>query len=300
MKRAVGVLAALVLVSLPAGASAAGGSRLLVETCFQPPFEGPHSEFHTVRPDGSDARWIRKFPPLGGLVDCGYRYPNWSPDGRRIAYMSGDAIAVGPATRRRAWRRDRIVTRVGGWPAWSPEGRRIAFTRRERDVVNSLSVVSAAGGRVRRLVKTNDAVEWPSWSTDGRYVLYSTNVPSDPVQIRMWRVRADGRGLPRQLGEGRSPDMSPDGRKIAFITGHALWTMNPDGSGRRRILRHPAPGMMWRLAWSPDGRRLAYVFYPKTGDPRSQIRVVNRDGRGRRVVDLPRRIGPVNYVHWGS
>jgi Tol biopolymer transport system component len=212
--------------------------------------------------------------------------------------MSGDAIAVGPAGWRRAWRRDRIVTRIGGWPAWSPDGRRIAFIRREVDVVNSISVISAAGGRARRLVKTNDSLEWPSWSADGRHVLYSTNMVSQPGQIQMWRVRAAG-GRARPLGQGRSADMAPDG-KIAFITGHAVWTMNPDGSGRRRIVTHPEGSMVWRLAWSPDGSRIAYVFYPQLSGPVTQIRIVGRSGRGRRVVDLPRRIDTPSYVHWGS
>lgn len=213
--------------------------------------------------------------------------------------MSGDAIAVGPARWRRAWRRDRIVTALGMWPAWSPDGRRIAYIRRERDAVNSVSVVAVGGGRVRRLVKTDTSVEWPSWSADGRDVLYSTNRVGDAGQVNMWRVSAAG-GRPRHLGVGRSPDVSPDGRKIAFITGHAVWTMNPDGSGRRRIVRHSERSMMWRLAWSPDGRRIAYIVYPEGNGPLSQVRLVHSNGRDRRVVDLPRRLEPPSYVHWGS
>ncbi len=213
--------------------------------------------------------------------------------------MSGNGVAVGPAGPRRDWRRDPIVTKRGLWPAWSPDGRRIAFVRPEGEQLNSIAVVGVRGGRIRRLLTTSDSLEWPSWSPDGRHILYSTNVPGDPVQIRMWRIDLAG-GQPQALGRGRSADTSPDGRKIAFITGHDVWTMNADGSGRRRIVSHRSGSMMWRLAWSPDGSRLAYVFYPEVNGTLSQVRIVGRGGRGRRVVKLPRQIQLPNYVHWGA
>ena len=76
--------------------------------------------------------------------------------------------------------------------------------------------------------------------------------------------------------------------------------MNADGSGRRRIVRHSSLSMVWRLAWSPNGRRIAYVFYPVRTGTVSRIRLVGSTGRGRRAVRLPRRIETPVYVHWGS
>ena len=49
------------------------------------------------------------------------------------------------------------------------------------------------------------------------------------------RVLVCDGGRPRSLGQGRFARVSPDGRKIAFVLGDDVWTMNPDGSGRRRI-----------------------------------------------------------------
>ena len=277
--------------------SAGGGSRLLIETCNLEGV-GEHSEFYSSRADGRRVRLFRAFPSLGPN-GCAHRYPSWSPDGRRMVYMSGDAIAVGPAARR-DWRRDRVVTARGLWPAWSPNGRRIVFVVPEGDgPTTSIATIGVGGGQIRRLVTTSDSLEWPSWSPDGRHILYSTNVPGDPVQIRMWRVPAAG-GRPQALGMGRSADTSPDGRKIAFITGDDVWTMNADGGGRRRIVNHPARSMAWRLAWSPDGRRIAYVYYPVRTGPVAQVRIVRRTGRGDHAVRLPKRVSNLSYVHWGS
>ena len=277
--------------------SADGGSRLLIEACNLEGV-GEHSEFFSARPDGRRVRLVRAFPSLAPN-GCAHRYPSWSPDGRRMVYMSGDAVAVGPAARR-DWRRDRVVTARGLWPAWSPNGRRIAFVLPEGDgPTTSIATIGVGGGRVRRLVTTSDSLEWPSWSPDGRHILYSTNVPSDPVQIRIWRVQAAG-GRPQALGMGRSADTSPDGRKIAFITGDDVWTMNADGSGRRRIVNHPATSMAWRLAWSPDGRRIAYVHYPVRTGTVAGVRIVSRTGRGDHALRLPKRAANLSYVHWGN
>jgi hypothetical protein len=58
--------------------------------------------------------------------------------------------------------------------------------------------------------------------------------------------------------------------------------------------------MSWQLAWSPDGRRIAYVFYPEVDQPFTELHMVGRNGRGRRVVDLPRRLRVSRWVDWGG
>ena len=297
LRRLLGPLAAVALAAAPSGASAAEGGRFLIGSCVEPPFVDAHGELFTVLPSGREPRRIRKMPPFG-VFGCTDTAPMWSPDGRRIAYNRADDLAVGPAAPRRRSRLDRIVARDGFYPAWSPDGRRLAFLRRGADGRFRVAVVGAGGGRAHDLAGPGP-FEWVSWTRSGRHVLYSTNVPGGPNSPRIWRIGASG-GRPHFLGFGRFARMSPDGRRIAFVLGEDVWTMNPDGSGRRRIVDHAKGTLSWQLAWSPSGRRIAYVFYPEVDQPFTELRLVGRNGRGRGVVDLPRRLRASRWVDWGG
>ena len=87
-------------------------------------------------------------------------------------------------------------------------------------------------------------------------------------------------GRVRQLTRNTVSDFgaawSPDGRKLAFSrqvgTGTALFVMNADGSGVRRlttpIVRPEGPATYdVAPAWSPDGRRLAFASDRSGGAP---------------------------------
>ena len=76
--------------------------------------------------------------------------------------------------------------------------------------------------------------------------------------------------------------------KIAYIhktTGRyrdgrtELWVMNADGSGERMLARGGVPGApLGGQAWSPDGRRIAFV------DAYGTVYVMNADGSGQRKL----------------
>jgi TolB protein len=80
------------------------------------------------------------------------------------------------------------------------------------------------------------------------------------------------------------PIWSPDGKKIAFSSDQSddyeIWTMNEDGSGRKKISnRHGWDGMP---RWSPDGSKIAFVseVLDKQGETSYEIFVINADGSG--------------------
>ncbi len=102
---------------------------------------------------------------------------------------------------------------------------------------------------------------------------------------------------PRALTSGRvrdtRPRISPDGRTVAFVRSDpadddapAALTLLPIDGGTPRRLRPAAHGGVAEIAWSPDGRRLA--FTAEVDPPRFLVGPVPKAGVTARDVDSPR------------
>jgi dipeptidyl aminopeptidase/acylaminoacyl peptidase len=110
-------------------------------------------------------------------------------------------------------------------------------------------------------------------SPDGRTVVYAVvnnDRPGRPYS-QVWLLDVPS-GQSRRLGgdndTASEPHFSPDGRRMAYIgripAGSGVIVANADGSDPQVIApvsgtNHPLPSSGNRLAWSPDGTRLAFV-----------------------------------------
>jgi len=153
-------------------------------------------------------------------------------------------------------------------------------------------VAPAGGGAQETPVNlTNDTFGYsysPAWSPDGTKIAFvsssssSSLSPSPPGFYHIYVMNADGTNPVRLTGgiyRDLDPDWSPDGTKIAFISGndftaYDIYVMNADGTNPVRLTQspgYPAP------RWSPDGTKIA--FYSRSApDGPDDIYVMNADG----------------------
>jgi TolB protein len=206
-------------------------------------------------------------------------HPAWSPDGARVAYVSGSDLAIAnPDGSNR-----QVVVRDAAFPAWSPDGMRLVFRR-----ASGLWIIATNGSSLRQLTSLQETEDTPSWSPDGRLIAFS--VLSGAIAA----VAVDGTRLPDLVPgdsatQNGAPSWSPDGSMLAFhrLTDgfsvnapQRIYVVRADGTGLRQVSRFAA-GQDWTPAWSPDGTQL--VFAHEIGGE-FDIYVVNADGSAQRQV----------------
>jgi Tol biopolymer transport system component len=145
-------------------------------------------------------------------------------------------------------------------PQFTPDGKTIVFVRRDGDVYR----VDADGKNFRRLTAGN------------RYVEFKLS-PQD------------------RHGSTDGPDVSPDGKRVAFIAVKDnvpnVFVVDIDGGNRRQVTSRKTP--CGRAKWGPDGKHLSFVSFE--GKYPQLFVVPALDGEPRQLTQLD---GGVNFAHW--
>jgi TolB protein len=225
-------------------------------------WDGPRSrlsgwaEVYVMNADGSAPRNLTRDPRTEWS-------PEWSPDGRKIAFGRLEPGERSEIVVMNADGSGKRTLADGAGPVWSPDGRKLAFVKRggagpTRLAVrfqgfNEIYVMNADGSGQRRLTRNELPDGAPAWSPDGQQILFVRGWPDG--KTRLYVMNADG-SKQRNLGvhPAGSYAWSPDGRLIAFTRGRGfeVAVMNADGSGLRD-LTHSRTGNFFE-AWSP-GRK---------------------------------------------
>jgi TolB protein len=180
--------------------------------------------------------------------------PVYSPDGKRIAFMSARdgnpeiyVINVDGSNLRRLTNHPA----GDGTPTWSPNGNQIAFVS-DRAGTPQIYLMGADGSGVRRLTTNESWADRPTWSpAPFNEIAYSART-GPAFDIKVHDI-ATGQTKQITFGEGSNegPAYSPNGRHLAFTStrsgGTQVFLIGRDGRGLKQITR---TGNNQTPAWS--------------------------------------------------
>ncbi|MGZ4403648.1 MAG: hypothetical protein ACXVRI_12475 [Gaiellaceae bacterium] len=189
----------------------------------------------------------------------------WSPNGKRIAFAGrgqggpGDLFLIDADGRnlRRLTHSEDIEEHD---PVWSSDGKRLAYFAQDQALSqDDLMVLSLSTGMSASVVRGSPLKGQLEWSPDGRKFAFVTSwAAGRGVQV----VDAtSGEAVDAWL-EQKYPVWSPDGSSVAFVFTEnertQLIVAKRDGSGARVLYRGEKDVGVGDIAWSPNGRTLAF------------------------------------------
>ena len=178
--------------------------------------------------------------------------PEFSPDGRRIAYVSTKSGADEIWTIDAGGGAPAQLTSFGGprlgMPRWSPDGKTLVFTARPEGQAD-LYAIDSSGGSPIRLTSTPGDEAAPSWSRDGRSIDFASRQSG---AWEVWRMPASGGPAARvTLHGGHTAYESADGKWIYFskLDRAGIWRMPAEGGAETQTPAPLAPNCWadWRL-----------------------------------------------------
>lgn len=202
----------------------------------------------------------------------------WSPDSKRLAFSGRENKGLYVVELRSGSRRTLLATSQAWTPAWSPDGTWIAFARQVGYGPMQVYVSHPDGTGLRRLTGYVPAGEGRlAWSRDGRLAFIGIRGNEELAHLVVVDVRAPRVAvMPSPLGGG-TVAWSPDGRRIAYAAtsgrsdASAIYTIDADGSGRRRLTPSQPPSYDDSPVWSPDGKILLFVRAPLGGGAEREV-----------------------------
>lgn len=252
--------------------------------------QGSRFELRIADADGQNAQVVLASPEP--IIS-----PSWSPDGRRLAYVSFQQKKPVVYVHDLAAGRQVVIANFRGSnsaPAWAPDGRQLAVTL-SREGGSQIYLINADGSNVRRITNSSAIDTEPFFSPDGQLLYFTSDRGGSP---QIYRMPAAGGEAARVTFEGSynvSPRVSPDGKTLAYIAregGRFQVAVLDLASRQRQILtdtqRDESP------SFAPNG---SMILYATVIGGRGVLAAVSADGRMKQRLTV--QAADVREPAWG-
>ncbi len=168
-------------------------------------------------------------------------------------------------------------------PAWSENGKWLIY----RTNNGEFFLIDKQGLNEKRLLAKLGYLADPNWLSDKQllFVRFRSDLKDDSD---IWAANLEDEGkvkvLNDEAGLQYNPDISQDGKKIAYVSGHKpeeheIWVMDFAGKNRQKLTENTYYDICPR--WSPNGKEIVFASN-RSGN--YEIWMMNSDGSGQKML----------------
>ncbi|WP_353148560.1 Tol-Pal system beta propeller repeat protein TolB [Pollutimonas bauzanensis] len=223
--------------------------------------------------------------------------PSWSPDGKRLAYVSfEDNKPVVYVQTLSSGQRVPIANFKGNnsAPAWSPNGQQLAIVL-SRDGISQIYTINADGSGLRRVMRSPLIDTEPHYTPDGGSLVFTSDRGGSPHIYKVPVAGGDAQRITFNGSYNISPAISPDANNLVYVTrrdGAFRIAIQNMGSGSEQLLTAGPDDES--PSFAPNGMQ---ILYSSVQGGRSVLAVTSVDGRVRQTLSALN--GKVREPTWG-
>lgn len=224
--------------------------------------------------------------------------PNWSPDGRKIAYVSFEnrkaSIYISDVA---SGGRQQVSSFPGinGAPHFSPDGNKLALALSMDGMTPNIYTMNLATKALTQLTNDGSINTEPAWAPNGSQIVFTSNRGGGP---QIYKLDIGSRSTTRISFDGHynaTPSLTSDGKTLVVLHGEGgnnydVATIDLD-SGATRVVTQT--GAVSAPSVAPNGQM---VVYADISSGRGSLGIVSIDGKIK--LNLPSPVGSVREPAW--
>lgn len=224
--------------------------------------------------------------------------PAWSPDGKKIAYVSFEGHRSAIYSQNITTGKREILAKypgINGAPAWSPNGKKIALVINKKQTdPPKVYVLNLATKKLDKLTDGRSLDTEPNWDPDGKSLIFTSNRGGTP---QIYRAYLGNKKIERVSFNGTynaTASFTPNGKSIVLLhKASNMFSIALEDLKSRRISLLTRSGLNDSPSVAPNGKMIVYAT--NKGN-RGMLAEVSIDGRVKLL--LPAGKGEVQDPAW--
>ena len=225
--------------------------------------------------------------------------PSWSPDGKRVAYVSFESKKPVIYIHELATGKRIVLSNEKGNNSalsWSPDGSKLAVSL-SRDNNTQVYIINADGSGLKRISRSMAIDTEPQFSADGKSIYFTSDRGGSP---QIYRMSVDGESagpasrVSFKHAYATSPRLSPDGKYLAYIARAGGFRLQLMDLRTGEVMALTQTNYDETPTFAANGK---FLLYATRVNGRQVLAAVSTDGQVKQILSIPGSV--VREPAWG-